>query len=200
MEANKDLKQSLLSVVDSHSNVYDNIPRKEMIEESVVNGEAIISESGALATWTPTESTGRSPKDTVIVKRAASEANIDWSSPNNIPITEETFNIAYEEALGMMSETEKIYVTDRVVGADTSYALPVKVVSSEALSVLFTDNMFRPVPEGLENSVFAGNGYTILHLPYNKLNPDNYDGRLRKMPNGDTSNMIVAMDMDRRQD
>ena len=198
MEANTNLTENLMSVVKAHSNIYDNIPRKDMIRMAVDNGEAMISEGGALATWTPTESTGRSPKDTVIVKRAENEANIDWNSPNNIPITEETFNIAFEEALGLIEKKEKIYVSDRIVGADTSYALPVKVVSSHALPMLFTDNMFRPIPKGIEKSVFFDKGYVILHLPYNKLIAENYEGRLRKLPNGKTSDMIVAMDMDRR--
>ncbi len=198
MEANTNLTENLMSVVKAHRNVYDNIPRKEMIRMAVDNGEAMISEGGALATWTPTESTGRSPKDTVIVKRAENEANIDWNSPNNIPITEETFNIAFDEALGLLEKKEKIYISDRIVGADTSYALPVKVVSSHALPILFTDNMFRPIPKGIEKSIFFDKGYVILHLPYNKLIAENYEGRLRKLPNGKTSDMIVAMDMDRR--
>ena len=198
MEANTNLTENLMSVVKAHSNVYDNIPRKEMIRKAVDNGEAMISEGGALATWTPTESTGRSPKDTVIVKRAGNETNIDWKSPNNIPITEETFNIAFEEALGLLEKKDKIYISDRIVGADTSYALPVKVVSSHALPMLFTDNMFRPIPKGIEKSIFFDKGYVILHLPYNKLIAEKYEGRLRKLPNGKTSDMIVAMDMDRR--
>jgi phosphoenolpyruvate carboxykinase (ATP) len=193
-----DLKSKLIDAVKSHRNVYDNIGRSDMISHSVENKDAIVSESGALATWTPPESTGRSPKDTVIVKRASSEANIDWTSPNNIPIDEETFNIAFEEALEYLKEKEKVYVTDRVVGADVSYALPVKVVTSHALFALFTDNMFRPVPGDMEKSCFNNNGYTLLHLPYNKLKAEKYEGRLRKLPNGKTSDMIVAMDMDRR--
>ncbi|MCD4697946.1 MAG: phosphoenolpyruvate carboxykinase [Bacteroidales bacterium] len=193
-----DLIEKLLNAVKSHKNVFDNISRTEMIQHSIENKDAIVSESGALATWTPPESTGRSPKDTVIVKRNESEANVDWTSPNNIPITEETFNIAFEEALELLNEKDKVYVTDRVVGADVNYALPVKVVTSHALYALFTDNMFRPIPDDINNSCFAGNGYTLLHLPYNKLKAEKYKDRLRKLPNGNTSNMIVAMDMDRK--
>lgn len=193
-----DLIEKLLNAVKLHKNVFDNISRTEMIQHSIENKDAIVSESGALATWTPPESTGRSPKDTVIVKRNESEANVDWTSPNNIPITEETFNIAFEEALELLNEKDKVYVTDRVVGADVNYALPVKVVTSHALYALFTDNMFRPIPDDINNSCFAGNGYTLLHLPYNKLKAEKYKDRLRKLPNGNTSNMIVAMDMDRK--
>ncbi|MBN2173361.1 MAG: phosphoenolpyruvate carboxykinase [Bacteroidales bacterium] len=193
-----DLNSKLIDAIKLHRNVFDNISRSEMIRHSVENKDAIVSENGALATWTPPESTGRSPKDTVIVKRVSSEANIDWSSPNNIPIDEETFNLAFEEALSYLNKKDKIYMTDRVVGADVSYALPVKVVTSHALFALFTDNMFRPVPSDIEKSCFFNNGYTLLHLPYNKLNAEKYKGRLRQLPNGETTDMIVAMDMDRK--
>lgn len=191
-------KEKLNEAVKSHSHVFDNITRREMIQAAVDNVEAIIAEGGALATWTPIESTGRSPKDTVIVKRPSSEKNIDWNSRNNIPIDEETFDIIFSEALTYLSEKEKIYVTDRVVGADVNYALPVKMVSSEALHALFTDNMFRPVPDDLDKSVFAYNGFYLLQLPYTKLEASKYAGRLRTMTNGNPSNMVVAMDLDRR--
>ena len=193
-----DLKNKIDELVKSHQHVFDNIERSEIIEEVINNKEAFISESGALATWTPPESTGRSPKDTVTVRRTESEVNIDWSSPNNIPIDEETFNMAFEDALEFARNSEKIYVTDRVIGADSKYALPVKVVTDFALSALFTDNMFRPVPDDMENSCFHNDGYTLISMPYHKLDQKKYEGRLRKMPNGETSNMIVAMDMDRK--
>ena len=198
MSNTSNLRDLLSKAVESHPNVYSNIPRKEYIQHSVDNKEAIISESGALATWTPKESTGRSPKDTVIVKRASSQDTIDWSSPNNIPITEDTFDMIFDEAIEIMKNKDKIYETDRVIGADSSYALPVKVITDKALHSLFVDNMFRPIPGDIEQSCFYKNGYTLLALPYDKLTSSKYEGRLRKMPDGSTSNMAVAMDMDRK--
>ena len=193
-----DLKGRLVEVVKVHKNVFDNIKRSEMIREAVNNREAIITKNGALATWTPIESTGRSPKDTVIVKRTDSEKNIDWTSPNNIPIDEETFDMIFKEALEYLAKKEKIYVTDRVIGADIRFALPIKFVTSDALQALFTDNMFRPIPENIQSSVFYEKGFYFLDLPYNKLDASKYEGRLRKLPNGNTSDMVVAMDFDRR--
>ncbi len=198
MNSNATLKEKLNAAVKAHTNVFENIQRAEIIRMAVENQEAMVSESGALATWTPPESTGRSPKDTVIVKRDSSADTIDWSSPNNIPIDEETFDMIFEDALGMLKDKKQVHVTDRVIGADSSYALPVKVVTTRALHSLFTDNMFRPVPDDVEKSIFHNNGYYLLALPYDKLDGSKYEGRLRKLPNGKTSNMVVAMDMDRR--
>ncbi|NLO51720.1 MAG: phosphoenolpyruvate carboxykinase [Bacteroidales bacterium] len=192
------MNEKIKNLVSSHPKALVNIPRRELIRESVSNREAMVSESGALATWTPPESTGRSPKDTVVVKRAQSQDKIDWSSPNNIPITEETFDMLFEDALAILSKKEKIYETDRVIGADSSYALPIKMVTDKALHALFTDNMFRPVPGDISKSIFYQDGYQILALPYDKLESKKYEGRLRKMPDGSTSNMAVAMDMDRK--
>ena len=193
-----DWNESLKKLVADHENVGMNISREEMIRESVKNGETIVSESGALATWTPPESSGRSPKDTVLVKRSESAGNIDWDSPNNLPITEETFDKAMADAIVLLENKERIYVTDRVVGADSSFALPVRTITDWATTVLFTDNMFRPVPDDVEKSIFYDRPFTIVVIPYEKLDPAKYEGHLRKLPDGSTSNMIVGMDMDRR--
>lgn len=192
------LTEKLLEAVKTHKNILDNLERIEIIKEVVSNSEAMVSESGALATWTPVESTGRSPKDTVIVQHPGSEERIDWNSPNNIPVDKETFDMVWDDAIKIMNAKNKMYITDRVIGADPAYALPVKTITSEALTALFTDNMFRPVPHDIEKSVFHNNGFTLLTLPYNKLDRAKYEGRLRKLPGGKTSNMIVAMDFDRR--
>ena len=193
-----DLKSKLLENLAQRSNVLKNIPRTEMIRWAVADKEVLVTESGALATWTPPESTGRSPKDTVIVKRDISKDTVDWTSPNNLPVDEETFDMVFEDALEVLGDAIKLYETDRVIGADSRYALPVKVVTDKAGHTLFIDNMFRPVPEDIEKSCFADNGFTLISLPYHKLDAAKYKGRLRVKPNGKTTDMFVGVDMDRR--
>jgi len=190
--------EKIANLLKDESKLRVNPTRASMIREVVQNREAIISESGALATWTPTESTGRSPKDTVIVKRASNEDTIDWDSPNNLPLDEETFDMIFEDACQLMENKDTLYLTDRVIGADPHFALPVKTITDHSLTSLFTDNMFRPVPENIENSVFYDKPFTLITLPYNKLDTVKYEGRLRKLENGNTSNMVVAMDFDRK--
>jgi phosphoenolpyruvate carboxykinase (ATP) len=185
-------------LLKNHTGMILNPARKKMIQDSVDNKEALISANGALVTWTPPESTGRSPKDTVAVRRPGSEATIDWDSPNNLPIEESTFDMLFDDTLAKMAKKEKLYVVDRVVGADPRWTLPVRVVTSHALHTLFIDNMFRPVPKDLDKSAFAKKPYTLLVLPYDKLESKRYEGRLRVMDNGQTSNMAVAADFDRR--
>jgi len=179
--------QNLSQVLKKHPKILDNLERNRLIEEAVNNREAAVSANGALATWTPPESTGRSPKDTYIVRHLESQDTIDWSSPNNIPMEPETFDMLFEDALNTLSKKSQLYITDRVVGADVSYALPARVISYWALTALFTDNMFRPVPPDIERSVFAQRGFTLLVCPYDKLDRARYEGRLRSLPDGRTS-------------
>lgn len=185
------------ALLEHHPNVAMNPSRETMIQAALDNGEALVSANGALATWTPPESTGRSPKDTYMVADPDTKKTIDWDSPNNIPLTPETFDMLLEDALSTLSQKEHLYVTDRVIGADSSYALPVRTIGDYALTALFTDNMFRPVPPDIERSIFAEREFIIFVCPYDKLDAEKYEGRLRELPNGETSNMAVAMDFDR---
>jgi phosphoenolpyruvate carboxykinase (ATP) len=187
------LQDKLATIIAAKNkrNVFINPDRKTMIAEALANHEAIASKGGALATWTAPDSTGRSPKDTVTVRRPEIENEIDWDAPNNIAITPDTFDMILEDALKFLSGKEKLYINDRVVGADSHYALPVRSISDRAISALFAETMFRPVPTDVSTSIFAKRPFTLLALPNDKLDKARYQGRLRA---GSTSDMVVAMD------
>ena len=200
-----ELVARLDEVLSRHTDARLNPSRRQMVEQAAERNEALVAKSGCLATWTPIDSTGRSPKDTVIVRRPESEANIDWDSPNNLPLAPDTFDMLVDDALAVLAAKPRLYVTDRVLGADPSYALPFRTVTDRALTALFTDNMFRPQESsssstsGKGRSRFADRPFTLLALPYDKLNPARYHGRLRVDPKTrKTSTMVIAMDMDRR--
>jgi len=198
----------LAELLNRHPDVRLNPCRRDMIAETVARREAMVAACGCLAAWTPPESTGRSPQDTVIVRRPESERAIDWDSPNNLPVSPDTFEMLLADALATLGAKERLYVTDRVLDADSGHALPVRTVTDRALTALFTDNMFRPVPEEIGRSVFVRTPFTLLVLPYDKLDRKRYDGRLRPIPAPPsslvsppssllTSNMVIAMDFDR---
>jgi phosphoenolpyruvate carboxykinase (ATP) len=197
MEVNVEPDEKIALTVKNHPDVLENPSRQVMIQETVQNREAIISANGALATWTPPESSGRSPLDTYIVRRPESEGDMDWDSPNNIPMEPTTFDMILEDALQILSSRKRLYVVDRTLSADSSYALPLRFISNWALLALFSDNMFRPVPSDIGRSVFANRPFVLVAAPYDKLDRNKYAGRLRKLPDGRTSNMAVAMDFDR---
>ena len=177
---------------------FQNPSRKKMIADAVEQKCCVVLPTGTLATWTPVHSTGRSPKDTYIVRRSESEAAIDWSSPNCIPMAPETFDMIFDDAMRILHRKSRVYALDRVVGADSAYALPILTVTDNPLSALFVDNMFRPVPADIEASIFAGRPFTLISIPTDMLDGGKYEGRLRKLPSGKTCGIAVTVDFDRR--
>jgi len=195
----KDFARLLDDLLHHHHDVRTDADRGVLIRDAVQRGEAMVTRHGCLATWTPVESTGRSPQDTVLVRRPESEATIDWDSPNNTAVDPATFDMVLEDALATLGRKRRLYVTDRTLGADVSYSLSVMTVTDRALTALFTDNMFRAVPRDISRSCFYDRPFTLVVLPYDKLDPKRYDGRLRVDPRlGHTSTMLIGMDMDRR--
>lgn len=195
---NKVLHRKFDAVIDKHSNTINNAERKKLIIDAVDNRECLVAKSGTLAVWSPAHSTGRIPKDTVFVKRAQSEKHIDWNSPNNLPVPESTFDMIFDDALDFVKKHKRIYVNDRIIGADCKYALPVKVITSQALTSVFVDNMFRTIPKDLNKSCFFEKPFYLIALPYNTLDSNKYNNILRKCEDGTTSNKVVAVDFDRR--
>ncbi|MGB9861432.1 MAG: phosphoenolpyruvate carboxykinase (ATP) [Candidatus Bipolaricaulaceae bacterium] len=182
-------------IVASHKDVWLNPSRRDLIAEAIARREALVSRSGALATWTPPESTGRRPEDTYIVDRPQIHEKIDWHSPYCIPMSSETFAMILEDAMAALAQKPRLYLVERALGAHSRYALRVRVITDRALVALFADNMFRPVPEDLQRSVFGEKPFTLLALPYDKLDPKRYAGRLRVDPaKGQTSDIAVVMD------
>jgi phosphoenolpyruvate carboxykinase (ATP) len=186
--------EKLNGIIAGNGNAMVNPKRRDLIKAAVKNKEVLVSANGALATWTRIESTGRSPKDTLSVRRPEIEHEIDWDSPNNLPLAPDTFAMILEDALALAAKKDKLYVTDRVVGADSRYALPVRTVSDHAKTALFSVTMFRPMPRDIGRSLYHDQPFTLLALPADKLDKQRYAGRLRKLPDGSASDMVVAMD------
>ncbi len=186
------------AVIDNHKNVNVDPTRADLVDFAIEKREVVVSANGALATWTKPESTGRSPKDTMVVRQAPSADNIDWDAPNNIPLDPETFQMLWEDAMALLAEKETLFVANRVVGADSKYALPVRFVTNRATHTIFVNNMFLDVPGDVDQSMFADKPFTLVSLPYDRLDSKKYEGRLRKLPNGDTTHMAIVHDFDNR--
>ncbi|MCF7884914.1 MAG: phosphoenolpyruvate carboxykinase (ATP) [Candidatus Marinimicrobia bacterium] len=179
--------------------VLSNIERARLNVLSLEDNEAWGAPCGALVTWHRSDSTGRSPKDTVIVRRQSNDSKVDWNSDYNIPIEPSTFDLLFDDALQLINKKSKVYRTDRWVGADSSWALPITTITDKALYAAFTMNMFREGVMYNGNSIFARKPFYIIVLPDDKLESKKYKSRLRKNPEtGETSKMAVAMDFKRR--
>ncbi|HSQ36212.1 MAG TPA: phosphoenolpyruvate carboxykinase (ATP), partial [Candidatus Binatia bacterium] len=193
-----DFIKTLDALIAKKQNVFINPKRNDLIRAAVKNREVLVSRNGALATWTRIESTGRSPKDTLTVKTPENMAEIDWQSANNIALAPETFAMILEDALALAGEKNTLYITDRVVGADSRYALPVRTISDRAVTALFTVTMFRPMPKDIARSIYRDQPFTLIAFPGNKLSKSRYAGLLRQLPDGSVSDMVVAMDFSQR--
>lgn len=176
-----------------------NLPRATLIQEAIARREAAVSASGALAVWTPPESTGRRPQDTYIVDRPEIHEEVDWKSPYCLPLSPDTFEMVLADAAATLERKTRLFAVERALGADPRYALTVRLISDRALTALFADNMFRPVQPEAKTSPFADRPFTLLALPYDKLDPQKYAGRLRRDPKtGSPSGIAVVMDFAER--
>lgn len=193
-----DLEDKLSNLLNNHDNVKTNLKRSDLIINVCDADEAVVTKNGSLAFWSAPNSTGRSPKDTYIVENESSVEYIDWTSENNLPLSQQTFALILDDALRVLKSKNKLFESDRVIGADSKYALKVKTISDKALNHVFVDNMFRPVPDDIDNSVFKDKDFTLLALPKDVLDKKKYAGLLRILPNGDSSNMAVILDLNLR--
>ncbi len=135
-----------------HPKAVNNPTRTNIIADVVERKEAFVTATGALATWGAPASTGRRPENTYIVKHGAAGKNVDWTSPNSHPISVEVFDALWQDACARLARKDKLYVMDRAVGADASYALATHVVTDRALTALFCDTMFRPALPSLRGT------------------------------------------------
>ncbi len=188
----------LNNLLKKHSNVLTDLSRAELIKGAIENREVFTGANGALAVVNPVKSTGRSPKDTYIVKRDEITNKIDWDSPTNNAIDPEVFAHLFGDAVNLLKSKDKLYVTNRAIGADADYSLPVTTITDRALTALFTDNMFREVPKDIKKSVFNEKPFHLVALPYDKLETEKYIGNLRITETGECADLIVVMDFARR--
>ena len=139
---------------------YWNLTTPALYQHAVCNGEAQLSEGGALVVNTG-EHTGRSANDKFIVREPGSEADIDWGAVNR-PIELDEFEAILQRQLAYYQGRD-LYVQDCWAGADRGHRLPVRVVTPQAWHNLFARNMFIQ-PAGDELSEFEP-AFTILQAP-----------------------------------
>lgn len=189
--------RSLFAQTASRSVVTSDPDRARLIDDVLEAREAIVTETGALATWNPKGENGRIPDDTYLVRDDVTETTIDWSSSYCNPMMPETFDRLWSDALNTLHERPRSYVSHKSIGADAKTALPVHMLTDSPLAALFADNMFRPsVERGAE--ALLEQPFLLVVLPFCKLDSAKYESVLRKRPDGLIVPMVVATDCERR--
>jgi len=149
------------------SAAYWNLNPSELVEETIILGQGVLSDSGALAIDTG-EFTGRSPKDKFIVCDEKTKDSVWWGDVN-YKFDPAKFDILYNRVTAYLSGKD-IYVRDTYACADPKYRLNVRVVTEYPWSNLFANNLFlRPTKE--ETLHFAAE-WTIICAPGFNADPE----------------------------
>lgn len=191
-----EISKSVEHLLSKHRNVLSPC-RHESIHESITTSAAVQTNTNALSTWTPAHSTGRSPKNTFIVAHKESKDTIDWHSSSNHSIDPEAFDAFFDYTCDTLQQKEKLYISTRAIGADKEFALPVKTVADNPLTILFTHNMFRDLPNQISDSIFHKTPFTLLVLPDTGIPDDIYMRCFKQKKKASMHNMVIAMDMER---
>tara|TARA_B100000767_G_scaffold44563_1_gene38780 strand:+ start:21317 stop:22927 length:1611 start_codon:yes stop_codon:yes gene_type:complete len=124
---------------------YWNLSPAELTEETILKGQGVLTDTGALAIDTG-EFTGRSPADRFIVKDAITVDEVWWGDINK-PFDSESFDKLQGRMQAYLAGRE-IYVRDAYACADDTYRLNLRVVTEFPWSNMFASNMFlRPTKE-----------------------------------------------------
>lgn len=150
------------------SEVIRNATPARLYECAIIDHDAVIASSGALATRSG-DKTGRSPKDKRIVESPATEKDIWWGDIN-IRMTERSFMINRQRARDYINTRKRLFVTDGYAGWDPRYRLKIRVICCSAYHALFMQNMLI-CPSDDELRGFGEPDYVIYnagHFPANR--------------------------------
>jgi phosphoenolpyruvate carboxykinase (ATP) len=146
----KSSKGSLATIGLGHVAIaHWNLSPAELIEETLLNGEGSLSQSGALAIDTG-EFMGRSPKDKFVVFDDKTKDTIWWGDVNN-RFDADKFDNLYNRVCAYFSGAE-VYVRDSYACAHPDFKLNIRVVTELPWSNLFANNLFlRPTKDELNS-------------------------------------------------
>lgn len=148
-------------------NVFWNLNASELVEETIMNGQGVLSDTGALAIETG-EFTGRSPKDRFIVKDTYTENDVWWGDIN-IPFEPAKFDALYNRMTAYLAGRD-VYARDAYVCGDKNYQKKLRVINEYPWSNLFAHNMFIR-PDDSELADFEPE-WTIINAPGFMADPE----------------------------
>lgn len=141
---------SLESIGLKHTgNVFWNMSPSELVEEIVIQGQGVLTDTGAIAIETG-EFTGRSPLDKFCVCDEKTENSVWWGKVN-IKFEPSKFDALYDRMRAYLTNRD-VYARDAYACADPKYRLNIRVVTETPWSNMFAYNMFlRPTDEELQS-------------------------------------------------
>lgn len=142
-----DLKESI--GLTNLGDQFWNFSPAELVEDTVINGQGVLTDTGAIAVETG-EFTGRSPKDRFVVFDEKTENSVWWGDVN-IKFSSAQFDALYNRMKAYLNGRD-VYVRDAHACADPQFRINIRVVTEFPWSNMFAYNMFlRPEENELEN-------------------------------------------------
>ena len=128
-------------------NQFWNLTPSELIEDTILTGQGMLTDTGAIAIETG-EFTGRSPKDRFVVCDGNTEDAVWWGDIN-IKFTPEKFKALYNRMKAYLNGKD-VYIRDAHACADENFKMNLRVVTETPWSNQFASNMFlRPTNDEL---------------------------------------------------
>lgn len=172
---------------DTTGTVRYNYTPAELYEEALKNGEARLTDKGALVALTG-HHTGRSAQDKFVVRDSETDGQIWWD--NNKPMSLAKFDTLYADFKAHAADKD-LYVQDLVGGADAANALPARIVTEYAWHSLFIRNLLRRLG-GDELASFVPK-MTVIDLPSFRAHPERHGCRTETVIAVDLTRMIVLI-------
>lgn len=145
--SNTNLKESI--GLENLGNVFWNLSPAELVEDTVILGQGVLTNTGAIAVETG-EFTGRSPQDRFVVCDENTENTVWWGDINK-KFDPSKFDALYNRMKSYLIGKD-MYVRDAYACADDEFRMNIRVVTEYPWSNMFASNMFlRPTDEEIEN-------------------------------------------------
>ncbi len=145
-----------------HKNLKTNLGVSAMVQETIIQGQGRLSNTGALIINTG-KFTGRSPKDRFIVKDEVTSDSIDWNEINK-PFHPDDFTVLEAKMLDYAAGLDQVYFRDAYACASRRYRINIKVYTEFPWQSLFAFNMFLR-PDGEEIANLQTDEWTIYAFP-----------------------------------
>ena len=130
-------------------NVFWNLSPAELVEDTILMGEGVLTDSGAVAVNTG-EFTGRSPEDRFIVCDEKTKDSVWWGKINK-KFDSDKFDALFNRMKAFLIDKD-MYVRDSYVCADDKYRMNIRVVTELPWINMFAYNMFlRPTEEEIQS-------------------------------------------------
>ena len=149
-----------------------NLPPAKLILQTLLRGEGVLTDTGALAVSTGTF-TGRSPKDRYLVCDDSTQDKVDWGAINQ-SISSEEFNQLHLD-IAQHLQGKSVFVRDAAVGADEKTQIKTRVISEKAWANLFVSNMFIRLNE--EEVLVPKPEWTVICAPSFQATPERHGCR-----------------------